>query len=141
MTYRARRRTLTSTFKLEKHVCKVFLEPWDEEEEINGVLWNVGFAVGRSRRQINDWYYQRRNRRYRSLHKHMTGTVGFKTISQGFEEVLRLRWLIPKGDTILIKCTSIDTEKQWKTFSRWRRWHPDWFVNESTKEFYWTKPK
>jgi hypothetical protein len=71
----------------------------------------------------------------------MTGTEGFKTIPRGFNEVLRLRWLIPAGDTIFIDCTSADPEKQWKTFSRWRRWHPDWFVNEHLKEFYWTKPQ
>ncbi len=139
MTYRPRRRTLSSTIRIGKHLCKVFIEPWDREEGI-GVVWNVGFAVGKSRRQLNDWYHGRRNKRYRSLHKKMTGTEGFKTITRGFNEVLRLRWSIPSGDTIVIDCTSAFPEKQWKTFSRWRRWHPDWFVNEKLKEFYWTKP-
>jgi hypothetical protein len=140
MTYRAHRRTLTSTFKVGKHVCKVFLEPWSEEEGISGVLWNVGFAVGRSRRQVNDWYYHRRNKRFRSLNKQMTGTEGLKPISKGFKEVLRLRWFIPEGDTIVIHCSSSDSAKQYKTFSRWRRWNPDWFVDEICEEFYWTKP-
>ena len=139
MTYRPHRRTLTSTIKVGNHLCKVFISPWDDVPD-GTVVWKVGFAVGKSRRQINDWYRVRRNKRYRSLHKHMTGTEGFKTIPRGFNEVLRLRWLIPAGDTIFIDCTSADPEKQWKTFSRWRRWHPDWFVNEDLKEFYWTKP-
>ena len=139
MTYRPHRRTLTSTIKVGKHLCKVFIKPWAQMS--NGtVVWKVGFGVGKSRRQINDWYHVKQNRRRRSLHKHMTGTEGFKTIPRGFNEVLRLRWLIPAGDTIFIDCTSADPEKQWKTFSRWRRWHPDWFVNEHLKEFYWTRP-
>ena len=139
MTYRPHRRTLTSTIKVGKHLCKVFIKPWVQLS--NGtVVWKVGFGVGKSRRQINDWYHVRRNRRRRSLHKQMTGTEGFKTIPRGFYEVLKLRWMIPAGDTIFIDCTSADPEKQWKTFSRWRRWHPDWFVNEQLKEFYWTKP-
>ena len=139
MTYRPHRRTLTSTIKVGKHLCKVFIKPWDKMPS-GAVVWKVGFGVGKSRRQINDSYRLRQKRRRRSLHKHMTGTEGFKTIPRGFNEVLRLRWLIPAGDTIFIDCTSADPEKQWKTFSRWRRWHPDWFVNEHLKEFYWTRP-
>ena len=139
MTYRPHRRTLTSTIKVGKHLCKVFIKPCDKMPS-GAVVWKVGFGVGKSRRQINDWYHVKQNRRRRSLHKHMTGTEGFKTIPRGFNEVLRLRWLIPAGDTIFIDCTSADPEKQWKTFSRWRRWHPDWFVNEHLKEFYWTRP-
>ena len=139
MTYRPHRRTLTSTIRVGNHLCKVFIKPWNQLS--NGTMvWKVGFGVGKSRRQINDWYHVKQNRRRRSLHKHMTGTEGFKTIPRGFNEVLRLRWLIPAGDTIFIDCTSANPEKQWKTFSRWRRWHPDWFVNEHLKEFYWTKP-
>jgi len=139
MTYRPRRRLLTSTITVGKHICKVFLEPWQSSAS-GGVLWRVGFAVGKSRRQINDWYHGKRNRRYRRLNRIMTGTEGFKTIPRGFNEVLRLRWLIPAGDTIFIDCTSADPEKQWKTFSRWRRWHPDWYVSTNLREFYWTKP-
>ena len=139
MTYRPRRRLLTSTIQVGKHLCKVFLEPWQPAAN-GGVSWRVGFAVGKSRRQLNDWYQGKCNKRYRSLHKQMTGTEGFKTISRGFNEVLRLRWLIPAGDTIFLDCTSADPDKQFKTWSRWRRWHPDWYVNSDLKEFYWTKP-
>ena len=139
MSKRIRRKSISNTFKIKGHLCKVIIDPWCRLE--NGFYnWNVGFAVGKSNRQINDWYHVKQNRRRRSLHKHMTGTEGFKTIPRGFNEVLRLRWLIPAGDTIFIDCTSADPEKQWKTFSRWRRWHPDWFVNEHLKEFYWTRP-
>ena len=139
MTYRPHRRTLTSTIRVGNHLCKVFIKPWNQLSD-GTMVWKVGFGVGKSRRQINDWYHVKQNRRRRSLHKHMTGTEGFKTIPRGFNEVLRLRWLIPAGDTIFIDCTSANPEKQWKTFSRWRRWHPDWFVNEHLKEFYWTRP-
>ncbi len=82
MTYRPHRRTLTSTIRVGKHLCKVFIKPWDKMPS-GAVVWKVGFGVGKSRRQINDWYHVKQNRRRRSLHKHMTGTEGFKTIPRG----------------------------------------------------------
>ena len=89
MTYRPRRRRLTSTIRVGKHICKVFIDPWHWVKD-GTVVWKVGFAVGKSRRQVNDWYHIRQNRHSRSLHKRMTGTEEHKTISRGFK-VLRLR--------------------------------------------------
>jgi len=67
MTYRVRRKLISSKFKINNQLCKVFLEPW--YEQTNGFWgWNVGFAVGKSNRQLNDWYHGRKNKRRRSLH-------------------------------------------------------------------------
>ena len=55
MTYRPHRRTLTSTIRVGKHLCKVFIKPWDKMLAVQS--WKVGFGVGKSRRQINDWYH------------------------------------------------------------------------------------
>ena len=47
-------------------MCKVIIDPWCKLD--NGFwAWNVGFAVGKSNRQINDWYHKRKNKRARSL--------------------------------------------------------------------------
>ena len=69
-----------------------------------GTAWNVGFAVGKSRRQLNDWYNERKNRRARSVKNHMNGKSGMKAIIKGFEEVLRLRWVIEPS--CYFDCTS-----------------------------------
>ena len=139
MTYRVRRKLISSTFKVNQHLCKIFLEPWTLDQN-GGTVWNVGFAVGKSRRQLNDWYHKRRNKRYRSLHEQLTGTSGVKAIATGFKEVLRLRWQIEPGDSLLLDCTSADPEKQFKAWQFFQRKREDWLADPNKKEFYWTRP-
>lgn len=139
MTYRVRRKLISSTFKVNQHLCKIFLEPWSAGQE-GSMVWNVGFAVGKSRRQLNDWYHKRQNKRYRSLHKQLTGNTGIKTITKGFKEVLRLRWQIEPGDSIVLDCTSANPEKQFKAWQCFHHKHPEWIIEPIKKEFYWTRP-
>jgi hypothetical protein len=55
MSKRIRRKSISNTFKIKGRVCKVILKPLSELD--NGFwVWNVGFAVGKSNRQINDWF-------------------------------------------------------------------------------------
>jgi hypothetical protein len=103
-------------------------------------LWNVGFAVGESRRQINDWYFRRKNRRARTLEKQLVGKSGMRTITRGFNEVLRLRWNIPAGDAIVLDCTSGDPDRQFHAWSRWHKHHPDWCIDYEQKKFFWYRP-
>jgi len=103
-------------------------------------MWNVGFAVGKSRRQLNDWYQGRKNKRWRSLHQHLVGTSGMRTISKGFKEVLKLRWNIEPGDVICLDCTSKEPEKQFRTWMRWTKKHPEWTVDFQEKKFFWHRP-
>ena len=59
MTYRISRKNTSSTFRVGKQLCKVTFVPWYEYRP-GYWIWNVGFAVGQSRRQLNDWYYKRK---------------------------------------------------------------------------------
>ncbi len=105
MSKRIRRKSISNTFKIKGHLCKVILEPWSKLD--NGFwAWNVGFAVGKSNRQINDWYRLRKNKRARSLNKKLTGDVGLRAIAEGWRTVLKLRWNIEPGDSITLDCTS-----------------------------------
>ena len=140
MTYRIRRKLISTKFRVNDSLCKVFFDPRRTVNDSEFWLWNVGFAIGKSNRQINDWYYKRKNKRFRSLDQKILGREGFKTISLGFKKVLEMRWQIPPGDSIVLDCTSGDPERQFKTWCRWRRDHPEWTVNEELKEFYWTRP-
>jgi len=139
MTYRICRKFISSTFTVEGQLCKVFLEPIQEYAP-GFYLWNTGFGVGKSRRQLNDWYWGRENRRHRSVNKKFFGKAGIKAIRLGFEEVLRLRWNIPPGDALVIDSTSGDPDRQFHAFSRWCRYHPEWCVDKIRKEFYWYRP-
>lgn len=139
MTYRIRRKFTSSTFRVDGQLCKVFLEPMAKLQ--NGFfIWNVGFAVGRSRRQLVDWYWKRQNKRARTLNSRLVGKSGMKTIRRGFEEVLKLRWAIEPGDALVLDCTSADPERQFHAWSRWHRWHPEWVIDRENMEFIWYRP-
>lgn len=139
MTYRVRRHTTSHTFKINNQICKIFLEP--SEEYLPGFwLWNVGFAIGKSKRQINDWYWRKNNKRRRSLATQLTGKQGIKAIKEGFDTVLRLRWKLEPGDCLKIDCTSINPGKQFRAFSRWHRYHPEWTIDFNELIFYWHRP-
>lgn len=139
MSYRVCRKTTSKTFRVNDHLCKIFLEPM--EEYLPGRwTWNVGFAVGKSRRQLNDWYYRRKNKRRRSLHLRIPGKAGLKTIASGFDQLLLLRWAIRPGDALQLDCTSREPEKQFKAWKRWRKYHPDIYIDEERKLFIWIRP-
>lgn len=139
MSLRVRRKFTSSTFDVNGQLCKVFLEPWFSQ--LNGFwVWNIGFAVGSSPRQLNDWYNKRKNKRARTLRGKLNGKSGLKAIRKGFEEVQRLRWSVPPGDTTVIDCTSADPDRQFRAFSRWSNRYPDFTPDAVKKEFYWTRP-
>ena len=77
MSYRVRRKFTSSTFQVGDHLCKIFLQPVHEYRP-GFWLWNTGFAIGKSQRQLNDWYWRRENKRRRSLDGAFNGRVGIK---------------------------------------------------------------
>ena len=139
MTYRIRRKFTSHTFMVGDQICKIFLEPFLFLE--SGIcIWNIGFAVGKSNRQINDWFNKRKNRRGRRMTMQITGKQGIKTITEGFKTVLRMRWKIPSGDGICLDCTSADPRRQFRAWSHWCKKHPEWIVDSARMEFYWFRP-
>lgn len=139
MTYRIRRKFTSSTFRVGDQICGIFLEPMVEYRP-GFWMWNVGFAVGKSRRQLNDWFWNRKNKRARSLTNRLVGKSGMKAIRRGFEEVLRLRWNLQPGDALVLDCTSADPERQYHAWSRWHRYHPEWVLDPIKREFIWYRP-
>lgn len=139
MSYRVCRKFTSSTFTVDGQLCKVFFQPLAEYEP-GFWLWNVGFAIGKSRRQLNDWYWKRKNKRRRKIENHFHGRSGMKAILRGREEVFRLRWMIPPGDAIVLDCTSGDPERQFRAWCRLCKHHPEWVIDPIKKEFYWYRP-
>jgi hypothetical protein len=139
MSYRVCRKFTGSLFRVGDHLCKIFLEPMGEYRP-GFYSWNVGFAVGKSRRQLNDWYRNRKNKRARSLKNRLSGKVGLSAISKGNDTVLKLRWNIEPGDCIVLDCTSKEPDKQFRAWKRWCRNKPEWVVDEDNKQFIWYRP-
>lgn len=139
MSYRVCRKFISSTFRVEDQLCKIFLEPCFEHQ--NGFwIWNVGFAVGKSRRQVNDWYWNRKNKRARTLKKRLVGRSGMKTLVGALDRLLVLRWNLAPGDGLVFNCMSGEPEKQFRACQRWQRMHPDCIIDAEKKEFWWYRP-
>ena len=139
MSYRICRHLTSSTFRVNGQLCKVFLEPVNEYKPGYWV-WNLGFAVGKSRRQLNDWYHKKQNKRRRSLDRNLTGKSGMKAFATGVRTMLQLRWNIQPGDALTIDCTSKDPEKQFRSYWYWLRKHPEWVIDFEKKEIFWYRP-
>lgn len=105
--------------------------------------WIVSLAVGKSRRQINDWLLRRtRKKSVQRLDKNLTGLGG------NFGQAIAVRhlqlWLnsIPEGDMLVFRCESAKPEKQMKVWNKWiSKHHPDiiYSVDENLKSFYFYK--
>ena len=134
-----RRKITTYKFFVEGQICKIFFQPQKEFQK-GFWIWNVGFAVGKSNRQLNDWYWKRKNKRSRSIHRQMTGRKGMKTVTIFFKEILKLRWILEPGDVFYCDCTSFKPEQQFKIGLRFVRNHPDWAIDHDKKIFFWHRP-
>lgn len=139
MTYKVCRKRSTTTFKINDQYCKLFfrpLKPWKDAYW----MWEVSFAVSKSKRQINDWYARKGNKRAKTLGKQLTGKSGIKTLTEGLHNVLLFRWTIPPGDCLFLDCESCNPEKQFRAYCRWLKDHPDWRVDVEGKRFWWHRP-
>ena len=134
-----RRQFTTSTFFVEGQRCKIFFQPLSEFKK-GFWIWNVGFAIGKSNRQLNDWYWKRKNKRSRSVHRQMTGKIGMKGVTKFFKEILKLRWILEPGDVFYCDCTSYKPEQQFKIGLRFVRKHPDWAIDYDKRIFFWHRP-
>jgi hypothetical protein len=139
VTYRVKRKICTCSFVVNGQLCKVFLEPV-EEHRPGYWLWNLGFAIGKSKRQLNDWYHRKQNKRRRSLDARLTGQHGMKAFSTGVRTMLEMRWAIQPGDVLVIDCTSNNPEKQFRSYWYWLRRHPEWVIDFQEKKIFWYRP-
>ena len=139
MSYRVRRKFTSSKFCINGQICKLFIDPKKEYEK-GFYLWNAGFAVGKSNRQLNDWYKGKKNKRARALQGKIVGKSGLKILKKAYEEFFKLRWTIEPGDALLIACTSGKPDAQFHAFWRWFSRHSDILVDYEAKSYYWYRP-
>ena len=141
MSYRVRRKFTSTTFCIDGQLCKLFLKP-ESVFEKDFYLWNAALAVGKSNRQLNDWYHMRKNKRARSIQGKIVGRSGVKIIQKAYEKLFgELRWLLEPGDCLTISCkASGEPDKQFYAFWRWISRHSDMAVDYENKSYYWYRP-
>jgi len=107
-----------------------------------GCVWLASLAVGKSRRQINDWLKRKtRKQRVRRLDTSLTGKFGPKTQAIAIRQVRQ--WLneIPCGDSISLRCESTVSDKQFRVWEKWFKKHEDvnWEISKEHKAFFFYK--
>lgn len=109
-----------------------------------GCVWLASLAVGKSRRQINDWLKRKtKKRRVRRLDSYLTGRHA--NLVQGLG-VYKLRdWVqeLMPGDSITLRCESANPDKQFRVWKKWfeRKESAEWDINEEFKSFFYYKPR
>jgi len=139
MTYKVCRKRSTTTFKINDQYCKLFFTPlrqWNRDHWI----WEIGFAVSKSKRQINDWYARKKNKRANKLKSQITGKSGIKPLNTALPLVLKFRWKIEPGDCMFLDCQSNQPDKQFRAYKYWLKHHPDWGLDVEHKRLWWHRP-
>ena len=109
-----------------------------------GCAWLASLAVGKSRRQINDWLKRKTKRKnVRRLDSCLTGRHA--NLVQGIG-VYKLRdWVreLPPGDSIALRCESAKPNKQFQVWKKWfqRKESVTWEANKEFKSFFYYKPR
>jgi hypothetical protein len=144
MTYEAkrfRRRKKTTTYQLKNgYIFKMRLMPWLRTDA--GCIWLASLAVGKSKRQLNDWLNRRNKKSVRSLSASLTGQEGNKIQALAIRQVRHWVVDLPPGDSLCLRCESAVPDKQFKVWRRWFEAHEDprWRINPDLKSFYIYKP-
>ena len=133
--YYRRRKFTTYKFFVEGQVGKVFLRPQKKWKD-GFWLWHIGFAVGKSTRQVNDWYYLKQNKRAKAVRNRITGKAGIKTVIEAIKGIMTVRWSLHPGDVLYCDCTSSEPDKQFKAMSWLIRKHPEWAIDPEARIFF-----
>ena len=105
-----------------------------------GCVWLASMAVGKSKRQINDWMNLRRSGK--SLGTTLIGKQGISYQLFAMRQIMRWYEEIPQGDSISLRCESAYPEKQYRAWSRWfkQREDPRWECVPEHLAFFLYKP-
>jgi len=139
MTYRVCRKRSTTTFKINDQYCKVSLtplKPWSGDKW----LWQVHVAVSKSKRQLNDWYKEKKNKRSNNMKSHLTGKSGIKALTNSATAILKLRWKLEPGDCLYLDCQSCKPDKQFRAYYYWVKNNPDCSIDAEKRRVWWHRP-
>jgi hypothetical protein len=118
------------------------LLPWMRTS--HGCVWLASLAVGKSRRQINDWLKRKTKRKnVRRLASCLTGRHLNRIQAIGIQQVRQWMQELSPGDSITLRCESAKPDKQFRVWKKWfQRWEDSrWDINEEFKSFFYYKLK
>jgi len=118
------------------------LLPWMRTQY--GCVWLASLAVGKSRRQINDWLKRKTKKQsVRRLDSCLTGRHSNRIQAIGIQQVRQWMQELPPGDSITLRCESAKPNKQFRVWKKWfQRWEDArWDINQEFKSFFYYKPK
>jgi hypothetical protein len=120
-------------------ILKMRLIPWIRTPI--GYVWLASLAVGKSKRQINDWMEQRKKKSVSRLSSNLTGKFGPRTQAIAIRQVRQWVDELPAGDMIALRCESALPDKQFRVWKKWFTKHEDirWEVKEEFKAFWFYK--
>ena len=116
------------------------LLPWMRTQY--GCVWLASLAVGKSRRQINDWLKRKtRKQNVRRLDSCLTGRHSNRIQAIGIQQVRYWMQELPPGDSITLRCESAKPDKQFRVWKKWFERHEDlcWEINTEYKSFFFYK--
>ena len=136
---RIKRKKLVTTQRLENQAIAVTrLIPWIRIGK--NYAWMASLAVGKSRRQINDWLMRRTKRkRVKQLDHNLTGLGGNAGHAIALRQLYVWLNILPPGDMVMFYCQSAEAERQMVIWKKWiNRHHPNllYAIDEDTKSFY-----
>ena len=134
-----RRKFTTYKFFVEGQVGKVFIRRQKKWKD-RFWMWHIGFVVGKSVRQVNDWYHAKQNKRAKAVRRKITGKSGPKFLIEGMKGVMTLRWNLEPGDVLYLDNTSAEPDKQFRAVGWLLRKHPEWSVDKEAKIYFWHRP-
>ena len=122
-------------------ILKMRLIPWIRTE--NGCVWLASLAVGKSKRQINDWMNQRKKKSVSRLSLNLTGKFGPKVQAIAIRQVRQWMIEIPGGDSICMRCESALPNKQFRVWKKWFKKHEDpaWDISDEHKSFFFYRTR
>ena len=134
------RKKKTKTVVLpDGQLLKMRLLPWIRTEK--GCVWLASLAIGRSKRQINDWMDRRKKRSVAKLDKSLNGTLALKPQIIAMRQVRQWVDELPKGESIALRCESTVPDKQFRVWKKWftKRENIRWEISEEHKSFFFYK--
>ena len=134
------RKKKTKTIVLpDGQLLKMRLLPWIRTEK--GCVWLASLAIGRSKRQINDWMDRRKKRSVAKLDKSLNGTLALKPQIIAMRQVRQWVDELPKGESIALRCESTVPDKQFRVWKKWFTKREDirWEISEEHKSFFFYK--
>ena len=141
MRRRKVKKKLLTVFLPGNYLMKLRLISWMQTPA--GTIWLASLAVGKSKRQLNDWMSRKTKRkRVIQLDSNLTGKLNVKLMLRVMEQVHDWCDELTNGDMFVFNCESAEPQKQFRVWSKWlsRKEHGyKWIANKELLSFYFYK--